>query len=129
MFKKISAFFMIAFSLLVMKVSPSLAEVNIWTGPDGVDTQASIEGIGFEANDPRTMVANGIKIFLGFLGMLAVILILYAGFLWMTAAGDEKKIDKSKQILSAAVVGLIIILMSYGLASFVLTQIKTATGS
>ncbi|MBU4216388.1 hypothetical protein L6270_01490 [Candidatus Parcubacteria bacterium] len=129
MFKKISAFFMIAFSLFIMKASPSLAEVNIWTGPDGVDTQASIEGIGFEANDPRTMVANGIKIFLGFLGMLAVILILYAGFLWMTAAGNDDNIKKAKQILSAAVVGLVIILMSYGLASFVLTQIKTATGS
>lgn len=127
MFKKISAFFLIAFSLIVIKTTPLLAAVDIWG--EGDENKGKIEKAGFVYNDPRDMVANGIKIFLGFLGMIAVILILYAGFLWMTAAGNDDNIKKAKQILSAAVVGLVIILMSYGLATFVLEQVQTATGS
>jgi len=127
MYKKISAFFLIAFSLIVMKTSPVLAQVNIWQGPDNFDTKGQIENSNLASTDPREMVANGIKIFLGFLGMIAVVLILYAGFLWMTSAGDDKKIESSKKILGASIVGLIIILMSYGLATFVLKQVVGVT--
>lgn len=128
MLKKLSVFFLILFALVIANISPVKA-VELWTGPDGFDTEGKIKDSQLAATDPREMVANGIRIFLGFLGLLAVVLILYAGFLWMTDGGSEKNIEKAKKILSAAVIGLIIILMSYGLATFVLNQIKTATGS
>jgi amino acid transporter len=113
--------------IFITNTSQSLAEVDIWVGPDGIDTQAQIEDAGFEEADPRAMVANAIKIFLGFLGMISVILILYAGFLWMTSAGEDAKVKKAKDILWAAIIGLVIILMSYGLAIFVLDQLKIVT--
>lgn len=84
-------------------------------------------GTGLGDTDPREMVAKVINIMLGFLGIIAVVLILYAGFLWMTAGGDTKNVDSAKNILKAAIIGLILILMSYAIANMALTQVSNAT--
>ena len=87
------------------------------------------EGTGLSAaNDPRVIAANIIRIFLGFLGIIAVGLIIYAGWLWMTAAGEADKIEKAKKILIGAVIGLVICLASFAIASFVLNRLLNATG-
>ena len=61
------------------------------------------------ASDIRVIIARIINIALGFLGIIAVILIIYAGWLWMTAGGEADKIDRAKRILTGAIIGLIII--------------------
>ncbi|MDD5071117.1 MAG: Ig-like domain-containing protein [Patescibacteria group bacterium] len=85
------------------------------------------EQIGLSSEDPRVMAANVIRIALGFLGIIAVSLIIYAGWLYMTAAGEEEKIEKAKKILTGAIIGLIIILSSFAIASFVLNRLLTAS--
>lgn len=81
-------------------------------------------GIGLSAaNDPRIIAANIIRIALGFLGIIAVVLIIYAGWLWMTADGQEEKIDKAKKILTGAVIGLVITLSAFAIASFILSRL------
>lgn len=94
--------------------------------PDlGMDFGASI---GLSSADPRIIASRIIQIFLGFLGIIAVGLIVYAGFLWMTAAGNEDKIDRAKKTLVSAVVGLIIILSAFAIATFILNKLLEATG-
>lgn len=78
-------------------------------------------------NDPRLLAVNIINIALGFLGIIAVILILYAGFRWMTAGGNEENVATAKKILIAGIIGLIIILASFALANFVINQLIGAT--
>ena len=78
-------------------------------------------------DDPRNIAANIINIILGFLGILAVVLILFGGFKWMTAAGNDDKIAEAKKLLVAGVVGLIIILAAYALAAFILDAVFRAT--
>jgi len=65
-----------------------------------------------------------IKVFVGLLGIVFLILTLYAGFLWMTAAGDAKKVDKAKSILTSSVIGLAICLSAYTITTFVIAQIQ-----
>src|SRR3989338_10529513 len=65
------------------------------------------EGTGLSNEDPRIIAANIIRIVLGFLGIVAVSLIIYAGWMWMTAAGSADKIEKAKKILISAVIGLV----------------------
>jgi hypothetical protein len=77
--------------------------------------------------DLRTTIANTIRIIIGFLGIVAVVIILIGGFKWMTAGGNEDKIGEAKKLLVAGLIGLVIILMSYAIASFVLTQLSNAT--
>ncbi|MDD5291300.1 MAG: IPT/TIG domain-containing protein [Patescibacteria group bacterium] len=85
------------------------------------------EQIGLGGDDPRVMAANVIRIALGFLGIIAVGLIIYAGWLYMTAAGEEEKIEKAKKILTGAIIGLVIVLSAFAIASFILNKLLTAT--
>ena len=82
--------------------------------------------LGLGSGDPRIIIASIIRVLLGFLGILAVGYIMYAGFLWMTSDGDEGKIETAKNILKNAFIGLIIILASFGIASFVISKLYGA---
>lgn len=79
--------------------------------------------------DFRVIVGRIIQIVLGLLGVIAVSLIVYAGFIVMTAAGNEDKVAEGKKILVNATVGLLIILSAVGIVQFVLTSLSQATGS
>ncbi len=83
--------------------------------------------LGLPATDIRVVVAKIIRIALGLLGIVALVLILYAGFLWMTAGGEEEKISTAKKIMVNAAIGLAIILSSYAIASFVISKLVGAT--
>ena len=74
-------------------------------------------------------VINGIiTAVFGVLGLIFLFLTLYAGYLWMTAMGDSKKVTKAKDILSQGVIGLIIVASSYAISFFVVDLIGTAGG-
>lgn len=81
---------------------------------------------GLAATDPRITVPRIINVILGLLGTVVTCLIIYAGFNWMTAAGNDEKIESAKKTIYAAVLGLIIIMMSYAITRFVTNQTYTA---
>lgn len=85
------------------------------------------QALGLGTGDVKIIIANLIRIFLGLLGVIAVGLIVYGGFLWMTSAGNEERVHKAKQVLINAVVGLTIVLMSYVIVAFVLGKLLGAT--
>jgi hypothetical protein len=87
---------------------------NVETGLDG----------SLASGDPRTIVARIIQVALSFLGVIAVVIILYGGFKWMTAAGNEDKTAEAKKLLGAGVIGLVIILASWALATFLLNTLS-----
>lgn len=73
------------------------------------------------------LIGSLINVFLGILGIIFVIYTVYAGYLWMTAGGDDKKVTTSKQMLGRAVIGIVIIVAAYAISTFVIDQIITAT--
>ncbi|MFA5000051.1 MAG: pilin [Patescibacteria group bacterium] len=76
------------------------------------------------SGDPREIVGRIIQVALSFLGVIAVVIILYGGFKWMTAAGNEDKTAEAKKLLGAGVIGLVIILASWALATFLLNTLS-----
>lgn len=74
-----------------------------------------------------TVVATIIKGFLGLLGVIFIILILLAGYNWMTAAGDEEKIKKATNTIRSAIIGLLIIIAAYSITYFVFRNLPSAT--
>ncbi|MCX6782298.1 MAG: Ig-like domain-containing protein [Candidatus Magasanikbacteria bacterium] len=96
------------------------------TGPD-LGLEPIRQELGLPDTDIRVIAARIIRVALGFLGIVALVLILYGGFTWMTAGGSEEKIQKAKKILMNAVIGLIIILSAYAIVSFVLQALLGAT--
>jgi len=95
--------------------SPALAQ--------GEPTPFSIEDVGSRIGlggaDLKETVLNIIQLLLGLMTLIAVALIIYAGFVWLTAAGNEENVEKAKRIISAAVVGLIIVLLAWAIVIFV----------
>jgi Zn-dependent protease with chaperone function len=87
---------------------------------------ATVSGLGTQVVQ-KTIFAV-INVILGFLGIVAIVIILIAGFKWMTAAGNEEKITGARQMLIAGVIGLAIVLASWAIAQFILTSLISATG-
>ncbi len=84
--------------------------------------------LGLASTDIRVIIANIIKVALSLLGIILVVLIMYAGFLWMTAGGNEEQITKSKAMLKNAVIGLAIILSAYSIVWFIFRMLGVGGG-
>lgn len=119
-FKKTAVALAIVMGLVVF--SPVMAAEQAPCGNNDDDPLAldcvTAGGSGLTDADPRIIASRVINVVLGVLGTIATVLIFYAGFLWMTAAGNDDDIAKAKSIMSAAVIGLVIILASYSISNF-----------
>lgn len=82
-----------------------------------------------EEQGPLVIAGKIINIALGAVGTIMVILFIYSGFLWMTAAGNEEKITKAKRILANAIIGTLIVIMAYAISYFVINQLLKASGT
>lgn len=78
------------------------------------------------ARDPRLIIAETIQLMLSLVGILFVALIVTAGYWRFTAHGEEEKIQKSNKTILGAVIGLFLILLSYGIAEFVVRRVQNA---
>ncbi|MEI7620213.1 MAG: pilin, partial [Candidatus Falkowbacteria bacterium] len=85
--------------------------------------------IQLTTDNPIKIAARIINFFMMFLGIIAVSLVIFAGFKWMTSNGNEENIDAAKKILKNAVIGLVIILSSWGIVTFILGRLIGDTGS
>ncbi len=96
-------------------------------------TSFSIESIGSQIGlgnaDLKQTVLNIIRLILGLMTLIAVTLIIYGGFVWLTAAGNEDNVEKAKRIISAAVIGLIIILLAWAIVIFVARTTANVTSN
>ncbi|MFA7662357.1 MAG: pilin [Patescibacteria group bacterium] len=70
--------------------------------------------------DLMTTIVQLINIIMSFLGFIAVIIILIGGFKWMTAQGDDKKVEDAKKTITTGVIGLVVIFAAWGVARFVI---------
>ncbi len=81
-----------------------------------------------EANntDPRAFAINIVKYLMTFLGIIAVLVVLYGGFIWMTAGGNEDKVDKAKKMIISGAIGLVIVLSAFAIITFVINVTGSA---
>ena len=84
---------------------------------------------GSSATTIPDLIGSIVGIALSFVGAIFFLLILYAGFLWMTAFGSSEKVDKAKDIMQHAAIGLVIVLAAYAISSFVFSKLTEASGS
>lgn len=82
---------------------------------------------GLGNTDVRTTIARIIRVAMSLLGIVAVVIVLIGGFKWMTAGGNDDQVGEAKKWIFSGVIGLVIILSAYALASFVINQLVTAT--
>lgn len=78
---------------------------------------------GADQGSVLDLVGSLINVALGLLGLVFIILIIVAGFNWMTAAGEEEKIKKAGSTIRAAVIGLLIVISAFAIWTFISTQL------
>ena len=114
-----------ATSLLLMPAAgPALAQD--FTGGFGANVDSIAGAAELQDTDLTTVIGNMIRIFLSILGIVFLVMVIYAGFLWMTAGGSSDNIDKAKSLLINGVIGLVIILAAYAITNFVVAAIGAA---
>jgi hypothetical protein len=100
------------------------------SAPDPTEGLTQVgQGFGQTANPESLPLTIGRLIgqVLGLLGIIIVVLMVYGGFLWMTAGGNTAQVDKAKQILINATIGLIITMAAYSISYFVISAVTSAT--
>ena len=107
------------------------AETDTYNTPtiDGYDTPTidDLSGTGLGTASITTIIREGIGIFMSILGVIVVFIILWGGFIWMTAGGDPEKVNKAKKMIISGITGLIIIFAAWGIATFVIGALQNAT--
>ncbi len=73
------------------------------------------------------VIAMTVKGFLAVLGIIFIILMLTAGYNWMTAGGEEEKVTKAKDMIKRAIIGLFIVIASYAITAFVFKYLPWGT--
>jgi len=149
MFSK-SLFFSLLILLLLVVSSPALADplpgdagpepVPGDTGPEvvpgdkpDVKKQAPSGGsdlelpdfLNLKKQDPNILINRVIKTIVGVVGSLALAVFVYGGILWMTSAGNEKRVTDGKNAMLWAVIGLVVIFFAYTIVSFILMKLTT----
>ncbi|MBT4856959.1 hypothetical protein HON52_02105 [Candidatus Uhrbacteria bacterium] len=103
------------FAFIPSAVLAQSSELAVAGGASGLSTASLPEVIG-------TLVS----VFLSALGIVLLIIIIYAGFLWMTAGGDADKVEKAKKWMINGVVGLVIVMASYAITAFIISALTGA---
>jgi len=111
--------------LLVFSFSSGVHASNLWDQQDLLDggVESAFGESKSSPTDIRYQIVKIINVILGLLGIITVILMIYAGFRWMTSAGNEDSISSSKAILKNAIIGLVIISFAWSITLFVLRRL------
>lgn len=114
---------LICLSILTIAILPTIVMAQDEFGLNIVAEEVNVWG---EEGSLESVVPRLINIVMSVLGIIAVVIILIGGFMWMTAAGNEERVGKAKQVLVAGVIGLLIVIAAYAIANFVITKLYQA---
>ena len=90
------------------------------------NVSAFIGRAGLHAFDLPSFVGILIQMLMSILSVFFLLLILYGGYKWMMAKGNEQEVDKAKDVIRNSIYGLIVVLSSYAIAYFILFWLSTA---
>ncbi|NCF74982.1 MAG: hypothetical protein GWO87_00630 [Xanthomonadaceae bacterium] len=124
MFKKIQ--FFIILLLIISFCSLNFVAVEAIT-VGGLQDTATQAGLSKKVNNVSSFsdaIGNIIRVFLSFLGIIFFILVIYGGFIWMTAGGNNDKVETAKKIIINATLGLIIVLSAYVITYIITNELN-----
>lgn len=114
----------IAAALVLVPAAPSAFAATITPDTLGVNYGAAT---GLGSSDVRTTISTIINVFLGLLGIVALIIMIAAGVIWMTSQGDSGKTETARNMMAAGAVGLLIILAAYSITRFIVNTAVNGT--
>lgn len=113
---------------LLFVAQPVLAQQGVAPSDDPFQLDAVQDGLPLGGDDIRVTIVRIIRAALALLGLTAVVIVLYGGFVYMTSNGDPTKIETAKKILINGAIGLAIILSAFTIVQFIFSSLTNALG-
>ena len=122
---RVTAMRKLSLLLLSLFLLPSFAFAQL--SPEDTGLEATGEEV-YGALDADTTLGAWVGAYiinplLSLVGVIFLVLMIYGGFLWMTAGGNSGQVDKAKNILITAIIGTVIIAAAYAITNFVFTSL------
>jgi hypothetical protein len=109
---------------LTLFLVPAAKAVNLQDAFNGqLSTVGSRSGFNTNQTTVEPIISMVISVVLSFLGVIFLIFMVYGGYIWMTAAGNEEKVKKAKMLIQAAVLGLLIVVGAYAITVFIMGRL------
>ena len=103
-------------SVLLFNINTYLVSADFW---EGLDYSAGNMGYSVlsdkQKNPLYSQIGQILNISTTFLGVVFLGLMIYSGYLWMLARGNEQEVEKAKNIIIYAVIGLVVVLSAYAI--------------
>jgi len=96
-------------------------------GLEDLGQASGYETSGISQTTISSIAGTAVSVFLSILGIIFIVLMLYGGYLWMMARGNEEQLTKAKELIQAAVIGLIIIVAAYAISFFIFNWLTPRT--
>ena len=127
--KKVVFISLIVLSLVLPMMFYANQAVGAVKMDEGLDVLTGTEGpyAGTTTKLP-TVIGRIVKIVISFLGLLAAVIIIIGGFQWMTSGGNEEKIAGAKKLMINGLIGMVLVILAYAIASFVISSLSKVTG-
>jgi hypothetical protein len=113
--------YIIIFTIFVIQAKV----INATSLMDGVSSNCVSEG-SCQLNDVGLLAINISRWILGIVGSLSLLAFVYGGVLWLISGGNRETVQKGRQVMIGAVIGLAIVFSSYLIISFVLNAIGSS---
>lgn len=90
---------------------------------DPLKKAAGTQGAGYNTEiKAEGVIGDILNIALSFLGVIFMVLMIYGGYIWMISRGNEQEVEKAKNIIIAAIIGLIIVISAYAVSWLIINQ-------
>jgi hypothetical protein len=86
---------------------------------DTVSNVTAFNKQDIDATFIQTRTGQIIGVVLSFVGVVFLIMMIYAGIMWMTAQGNDQQVTKAKELLINSIIGIVIIFAAYAITAFV----------
>ncbi len=121
-------YFLILFIFLLMPLSLSAQDSDtkaksLQDASAIVGSVAGSGGAGLPGGNVDSIASQIIGALFSLVGVIFFILMIYGGYIWMMAKGNEQDVDKAKNIIRAAIIGLIVVIGAYAITAFVLQML------
>lgn len=101
--------------------------------PFGLQDTAKSAGIPGAKSDnpigPAALAGRIIGYVLAFVGVIFFAIMVYGGFLWMTARGAPEQVKRAKDMIEQAAIGMVVVFLSYVVTTFILRTLLSSVGT
>jgi cytochrome bd-type quinol oxidase subunit 2 len=127
MLKTIKQFSILALLVLILVFPYFVFGQTMSDSLKDLGAKSGYQTSGVDQFSVSRIAGMAVNVFLSLLGIIFIALMLYGGYLWMTGRGNEEKITRAKDLIQAAIIGLIIVVAAYAISFFVFNRIVSQT--